>query len=42
MDKFNLHNYYRNFYIKEPMGDDDSIRDQIKDLNKEYQKEVYQ
>ena len=42
MDKFNLHNYYRNFYIKEAMGDDDSIRDQIKDLNKEYQKEVEQ
>ena len=30
MDNFNLHKYYTNSYIKEAMGDDDSIKDKIK------------
>jgi hypothetical protein len=40
MDNFNLHKYYTNSYIKEAMGDDDSIRAKINDLQKQHEPEI--
>ena len=40
MDNFNLHKYYRNSYIKEALGDDDDVRNKIKDLEKKHKPEI--
>ena len=40
MDNFNLHKYYTNSYIKEAIGDDDTIRDKIQDLEKQHKPEI--
>ena len=40
MDNFNLHKYYTNSYIREAMGDDDMVRDKIKDLEKQHEPEI--